>query len=132
MSNWLPALDGVHEKLHRGAKVADIGCGHGASTVVMAKAFSKSTFYAFDYHAPSIERARRAATEAGLADRIRFDVAGGKNYPGSGYDLVTFFDCLHDMGDPVGAVRHVRDTEQYWRSAKTTMATGFYLDTASH
>lgn len=110
VGNWIPALVGVQDKLQRGAKVADIGCGHGASTVVMAKAFRHSTFHAFDFHAPSIERARRAARDAGVADRITFEVAGAKNYPGTGYDLVAFFDCLHDMGDPVGAVRHVRET----------------------
>ena len=110
IDNWLPALEGVVEKLKRGARVADVGCGHGASTIIMAKAFPISRFFGFDYHAPSIERARQAAEEAGVADRIRFEVATAKSFPGSGYDLVAFFDCLHDMGDPVGATRHVRDT----------------------
>ncbi len=108
VSSWLPALDGVADRLQKGAKVADIGCGHGASTVVMARAYPKSTFYGFDYHGPSIERARRAAAEVGVGDRARFEVAGAKDFPGKDYDLVAFFDCLHDMGDPVGALRHVR------------------------
>lgn len=108
IGSWIPALDGVQAKLQGGAKVADVGCGHGASTILMAKAFPHSTFHAFDYHAPSIDQARRAAEEAGVADRIRFDVAGAKDFPGTDYDLVAFFDCLHDMGDPVGAARHVR------------------------
>jgi SAM-dependent methyltransferase len=107
---WLPALDGVVAKLGKGARVADVGCGHGASTLIMAKAFPQSRFFGFDYHAPSIERARQAAEEAGLAARVRFEVAPAKAYPGGDYDLVTFFDCLHDMGDPVGAARHVRET----------------------
>jgi len=107
---WIPALEGVQEKLERGAKVADIGCGHGASTVILAKAFPRSTFTGFDFHAPSIERARERAREAGVADRTRFEVAAAKSYPGTGYDLVAFFDCLHDMGDPVGAARHVRQS----------------------
>lgn len=106
---WIPALEGVQAKLERGASVADVGCGHGASTIVMAKAFPNSRFCGFDYHGPSIERARKAAEEAGLADRARFEVAAAKDFPGGGYDLVTFFDCLHDMGDPVGAARHVRE-----------------------
>ncbi|MDP9068196.1 MAG: methyltransferase domain-containing protein [Actinomycetota bacterium] len=105
---WLPALDGVVANLETGARVADVGCGFGASTILMAKAYPNSTFVGFDYHAPSIEAARKAASEAGVADRCTFDVASAKDYPGDGYDLVTFFDCLHDMGDPVGAARHVR------------------------
>jgi len=107
IGSWIPALEGVQEKLERGARVADVGCGHGASTIVMAKAFPKSTFSGFDYHGPSIDVARQRAKEAGLADRITFERAAAKEFPGTGYDLVTFFDCLHDMGDPVGAARHV-------------------------
>jgi len=108
--SWLPALDGVVPKLERGGTVADVGCGHGASTILMAKAFPKSDFVGFDYHVPSIETARAKAVEAGMADRVRFETASSKAYPGSDYDLVTFFDCLHDMGDPAGAARHVRST----------------------
>src|ERR1700757_2999771 len=110
VQEWLPALDGVMEKLKRGAKVADIGCGHGISTRLMAEAFPKSRFFGFDYHEGSIEAARLAAKEAGLADRVSFDVQSAKTYPGTGYDLICFFDCLHDMGDPVGALKHVRET----------------------
>lgn len=110
VSSWIPALDGVEAKLQKGARVADIGCGHGASTVIMAKAFAKSKFFAFDYHPASIERARKAAEEAGVADRITFEIASAKSYPGENYDLVAFFDCLHDMGDPVGAAKHVYDS----------------------
>ena len=110
VAEWLPSLDGVVAKLERGAKVADVGCGHGASTVIMAQAFPNSEFYGFDYHAPSLERAAEAADEAGVADRIRFEVASAKEYPGHGYDLVSVFDCLHDMGDPVGASAHVLET----------------------
>jgi ubiquinone/menaquinone biosynthesis C-methylase UbiE len=109
-TSWLPALEGVVAKLERGAKVADVGCGLGASTIVMAKAYPNSTFVGFDYHPSSIEMARERAAEAGLGDRVRFEVAPAANYPGSGYDLVTFFDCLHDMGDPVGAAKHVYKT----------------------
>ena len=105
---WLPALDGVAAKLTKGATVADVGCGHGASTILMAQAFPKSRFYGFDYHLPSIETARDAAAKAGVADRIEFEVASAKEFPARGYDLVTFFDCLHDMGDPQGAAAHVR------------------------
>jgi len=107
---WLPALDGVVEKLQSGAKVADVGCGHGASTIIMAEAFPNSQFFGFDYHEASIERAREAAEEAGVADSITFEVASAKDYPGEGYDLVCVFDCLHDMGDPVGASAHVLET----------------------
>jgi SAM-dependent methyltransferase len=110
VGEWLPALEGVTEKLERGAKVADVGCGHGASTVIMAKAFPNSEFHGFDYHAPSLQRAAEAAAEEGVADRIRFEVASAKEYPGRGYDLVCVFDCLHDMGDPVGASAHVLET----------------------
>jgi 2-polyprenyl-3-methyl-5-hydroxy-6-metoxy-1,4-benzoquinol methylase len=108
VAEWLPALDGVVEKLERGALVADVGCGHGASTILMAKAFPKSTFVGSDYHDGSIETARRRANEAGVADRVRFQIEPSTAFSGTGYDLVTNFDCLHDMGDPVGAARHVR------------------------
>jgi SAM-dependent methyltransferase len=108
LTSWLPALDGVEEKLARGARVADVGCGHGASTILMAQAFPSSTFVGFDYHPASIETARARAEAAGLGDRIRFEVASAQEFTGDGYDLVTMFDCLHDMGDPVGAARHVR------------------------
>ena len=110
VAEWIPALDGVQEKLERGAKVADIGCGHGASTIIMAEAFPKSQFFGFDYHDASIARAREAASDAGVGDRISFEVASAKDYPGSDYDLVCVFDCLHDMGDPVGASAHVLET----------------------
>jgi 2-polyprenyl-3-methyl-5-hydroxy-6-metoxy-1,4-benzoquinol methylase len=107
--SWLPSLDGVEEKLQAGARVADIGCGHGASTIVMAQADPQSEFYGSDYHAPSIEAATEAAERAGVADRVHFEVAGAKDFAGEGYDLVCVFDALHDMGDPVGAATHVRD-----------------------
>jgi SAM-dependent methyltransferase len=110
VQEWLPALDGVVEKLERGAKVADIGCGHGVSTRLMAEAFPNSRFFGFDYHAGSIDTARQAARDAGLGDRVRFDVHSAKTYPAEGFDLACFFDCLHDMGDPVGAMKHVRET----------------------
>jgi SAM-dependent methyltransferase len=110
VSEWIPALEGVQEKLESGAKVADVGCGHGASTILMAEAFPNSEFFGFDYHEASIARAREAAAEAGVAERISFAVASAKDYPGSGYDLVCVFDCLHDMGDPVGASAHVLET----------------------
>jgi 2-polyprenyl-3-methyl-5-hydroxy-6-metoxy-1,4-benzoquinol methylase len=112
ISEWIPALTGVEAKLKAGGTAADVGCGHGASTILMAKAFPKSHFYGFDYHDASISAAQLAAEEEGVADRITFAVAPAKSFPkeGSGYDLVTFFDCLHDMGDPVGAARHVRQT----------------------
>jgi SAM-dependent methyltransferase len=110
IGEWIPALDGVQAKLERGARVADVGCGHGASTIIMAEAFPNSEFFGFDYHAPSIERAHQAAKEAGVDERITFATDAAKEYPGHGYDLVCVFDCLHDMGDPVGAARHVRQT----------------------
>ena len=110
VQDWLPALAGVREKLERGAKVADVGCGHGASSILMAQAFPNSTFTGFDYHGPSVERARAAASEAGLEQRCRFEVADAKSYSGKDYDLVAFFDCLHDMGDPAGAAKHVRQS----------------------
>ena len=106
---WLPALEGVVERLTAGAKVADLGCGHGSSTILMAQEFPASTFVGSDYHEGSIETARVRAEEAGVADRVSFEVAPAAGHPGSGYDLVTTFDCLHDMGDPVGAARHVRE-----------------------
>ncbi len=107
VSAWLPALDGVVAKLERGAAVADVGCGHGASTILMAQAFPASTFAGFDYHEGSIATARQRAAEAGVSDRVGFEAAPASAYSGSSYDLVTMFDCLHDMGDPVGAARHV-------------------------
>ena len=110
VDEWIPALDGVKQKLERGARVADVGCGLGASTIILAKAFPRSSFVGFDYHEPSIERARDRARAAGVAERTRFETAMAKAYPGTGYDLVCFFDCLHDMGDPVGAARHVRQS----------------------
>jgi SAM-dependent methyltransferase len=108
VQEWLPALDGVVEKLRAGASVADAGCGLGASTVIMAQAFERSTFAGFDIHEPSIEAARTAAAQAGVSRRAKFAVAQAKDLPGEGYDLVCLFDALHDMGDPVGAARHIR------------------------
>ena len=110
IAEWIPALDGGAEKLTRGARVADVGCGLGASTILMAGAYPQSEFIGFDYHDKSIATARQRAQDAGLDGRIRFEVAKAKEFPGSGYDFVTFFDCLHDMGDPVGAAAHVRST----------------------
>src|SRR3954466_7351673 len=109
INSWIPALDGVQEKLKTGAKVADVGCGLGASTILMAQAYPNSTFKGFDYHDRSIELARERANEAGVGDRVDFKVAKAKDFPGNDYDLVTYFDCLHDMGDPVGAAKHVRE-----------------------
>lgn len=106
-ANWIPALDGVEAKLKAGGTVADIGCGHGASTLLMAQAYPKARITGFDYHPASVETARKRAAEAGLGDRVKFEVAPAKGYPGSNYDLVAFFDCLHDMGDPAGAAKHV-------------------------
>ena len=107
---WIPALEGVEAKLKKGVRVADIGCGHGNSTVIMAKEYPDSTFLGFDFHGPSIEIARARAKEAGVADRVRFEVATGASYPGNNYDFVTCFDCLHDMGDPVGTSAHVLES----------------------
>ena len=110
ISSWIPSLQGVKSKLEAGARVADVGCGKGASTVLMAKAFPKSQFFGFDYHDKSIEGARAAAAKEGLEVRLNFGVAKAKAFPGKDYDLVTVFDCLHDMGDPVGAAAHVRNS----------------------
>ena len=107
VQTWLPSLDGVVEKLEKGAKVADVGCGHGASTMIMAEAFPNSTFIGYDFHQPSIDHASAMAAEAGISN-ISFHAATAKNFPGDGYDLICFFDCLHDMGDPVGACKHVK------------------------
>jgi SAM-dependent methyltransferase len=109
LSEWLPALDGVVERLEAGIPVADIGCGHGHSTLLMAEAFPNSHFHGFDTHAPSIDEARRHAAEAGLAGRVRFDVARAVDYPGGGYGLICFFDTLHDLGDPVAAAHHAAE-----------------------
>lgn len=106
VAEWIPALENVVAKLERGATVADVGCGHGVSTVVMAEAFPNSRFFGFDYHAPSIETARGRVADGGAAERVTFEVATAKDYPEGGYDLICFFDCLHDMGDPLGAARH--------------------------
>ena len=106
VAEWIPALEGVAAKLEKGAKVADVGCGHGASTVVMAQAYPKSKFFGFDYHAPSIKTALERAAEGAVTDRVEFVEATAKDYPEQDFDLVCFFDCLHDMGDPVGAAKH--------------------------
>jgi SAM-dependent methyltransferase len=110
VSTWLPALEGVVEKLERGGKVADVGCGHGASTIVMARAFPQSQLIGYDYHDGSIATAKQRAADAGVTDRARFETAPAASYAGANFDLVTMFDCLHDMGDPVGAARHVRES----------------------
>ena len=108
VTEWLPALEGVKEKLERGAKVADVGCGCGYSTVIMAKAFPNSEFVGFDFHEKSIAEAREYAKAHGAPKNVRFEVSPAKRFTGTGYDLVTFFDCLHDMGDPAGAAAHVK------------------------
>jgi len=117
VSEWIPALDGVDDKLRRGASVADLGCGHGASTVLLAREYPNSTFTGYDFHQASIDIARKRAAEAGVADRTRFEVASAQDFPGSGYDLVCIFDALHDMGDPPAAARHIRsalDADGTW------------------
>lgn len=106
--NWLPALEGVEDKLVSGAAVADIGCGHGHSTVIMAQSYPGSRFYGYDGHPASIEAARENARQAGVDDRVEFEVADARDYPGKGFDLICYFDCLHDMGDPAGAAEHAR------------------------
>jgi SAM-dependent methyltransferase len=108
VESWIPALDGVEARLQAGAQVADVGCGHGASTIIMAKAYPRSTFVGFDYHQRSIDWARKAASDAGVSDRVRFEVAPADSFGGDGYDLVATFDCFHDMGDPAGAATHIR------------------------
>jgi ubiquinone/menaquinone biosynthesis C-methylase UbiE len=110
VSSWIPALDGVGEKLQAGATVADVGCGHGASTVLLGEAYPRSKVTGFDYHRPSIEQARKRAADAGLASRVSFEVAAAADFPGSDYDLVTIFDALHDMPDPLTAARHIRES----------------------
>jgi len=110
VSSWIPALHDVNEKLQAGARVADVGCGKGASTILMAKAYPKSRFAGFDYHDKSIEGARETAKRENVADRVTFEVAKAKEFPGKDYDFVAVFDCLHDMGDPVGAASHVRQS----------------------
>jgi SAM-dependent methyltransferase len=107
-AEWIPALDGVEAKLLDGASVADVGCGHGASTIIMAGAYPHSTFIGYDCHEPSIEAARKSAAEAGVNRRVRFETASAAGFPGTGFDLICLFDCLHDMGDPVGTARHIR------------------------
>jgi ubiquinone/menaquinone biosynthesis C-methylase UbiE len=109
VASWLPALDGVEGKLTAGAKVADVGCGHGAPMTLMARAFPKSRFTGSDYHEESIIQARKRTADAGLAARVRFEVASAQTFDGGPYDLVTTFDSLHDMGDPLGAARHIRE-----------------------
>lgn len=108
-NEWIPALNGTHDTLKRGGSVADVGCGHGVSTTIMAKAYPNSTFVGFDFHEPSIQRAREVAKEEGV-DNVTFEMAAAKDFPGQDYDLVAFFDCLHDMGDPAGAAAHVRQS----------------------
>jgi SAM-dependent methyltransferase len=109
VSSWIPALDGVEAKLRAGARVADVGCGHGSSTLLLADAFPASEIVGFDYHPASIDLARKRAIEAGLADRVSFEVASAANFPGTDYDLITVFDALHDMPDPLGAAKHIRE-----------------------
>jgi 2-polyprenyl-3-methyl-5-hydroxy-6-metoxy-1,4-benzoquinol methylase len=116
-STWIPALDGVEAKLAAGGRVADVGCGHGASTVLLAEAYPTARILGSDYHQASIDTARKRAVDAGVADRARFEVASAQAFSGTGYDLVATFDCLHDMGDPVGAARHIRqalDADGTW------------------
>lgn len=110
VDEWIPTLGGVEEMLRNGGKVADVGCGYGTATMIMAKAFPDSEFVGFDSHEASIERARKLAAQDGLSDRVRFEVAAGTSFGGDGYDLICFLDALHDMGDPLGVVRHARTT----------------------
>jgi SAM-dependent methyltransferase len=110
VSSWIPALSGVKQKLEAGARVADVGCGKGASTILLAKAFPNSRFFGFDYHDKSIEEARESAKRNGVAGRVTFEVSRAKDFPGKDYDLVAVFDCLHDMGDPIGTAAHVRQS----------------------
>jgi 2-polyprenyl-3-methyl-5-hydroxy-6-metoxy-1,4-benzoquinol methylase len=110
VNDWIPSLGGMEAKLKTGARVADVGCGHGASTIIMAQAYPQSTFVGYDYHEGSIEHARKSAATAGVSNRVSFEVASASDYPGHNYDFVTMFDCLHDMGDPLGAARHVHET----------------------
>ncbi len=109
VSSWIPALDGVEARLAAGARVADVGCGHGSSTLLLAEAFPASQIVGFDYHQASVDLARKRAVEAGLADRVSFEVASAADFPGTDYDLVTVFDALHDMPDPLSAARHIRE-----------------------
>lgn len=109
VSSWIPALDGVEEKLKAGAKVADVGCGHGASTIIMARAYPNSDFWGFDNHEASIDHARQAAEEAGVGDRVHFEATSAQTLPDQQFDVIAFFDCLHDMGDPVGATRRAAE-----------------------
>lgn len=108
VDNWIAALDGVADKLRSGARVVDVGCGHGAALLLLARAFPASTFYGFDYHSGSIEAARKAVVEAGLSDRVTFEVANAEEFPGEGYDLICVFNALHEWGDPLRAARHIR------------------------
>lgn len=110
VASWIPSLSGVEDKLKAGGSVADIGCGFGASTVIMAKAYPNSRFRGFDNHEMSIEQARQAAAEAGVSDRVQFEVADARSFPGDGYDMIAFFDCLHDMGDPINAAKRAFET----------------------
>jgi SAM-dependent methyltransferase len=110
VSSWIPALDGVEAKLRDGAKVADVGCGRGASTLLLGESYPRSQITGFDYHSPSIEQARKHATDAGLTTRVSFEVAAAADFPGTGYDLIAIFDALHDMPDPLGAARHIRES----------------------
>jgi SAM-dependent methyltransferase len=110
VAEWIPALTGIEDKLKTGGKVADVGCGHGASTIIMAQAYPNSHFFGYDNHEPSIVNARAKAEKAGLSDRVKFAVAGAGDFPDENYDLVCFFDCLHDMGDPAGAAKHAFET----------------------
>jgi ubiquinone/menaquinone biosynthesis C-methylase UbiE len=106
---WIPSLEGVESKLKAGGKVADVGCGLGSSTLVMAAAYPSATFIGFDYHPASVELAKKKATDEGLAKNVRFEVAGAQSFPGKDYDFIACFDCIHDMGDPEGALRHIRE-----------------------